>query len=389
MAAPWSLAKPFHASLIAYLLWSGIAGIAFIHEGPKISHPRLGDLSRRVPHVACDATRQKQREKQKGDYRRSSIAASGAYIAGIMSLLGNPKKATAEAKKVLVTGANSGIGLATAIELAVRGWQIVPLCRSESKIREATEDITDLVDDARVDKPLPCELADLRSVGACVKSLRSGPKFDALIFNAGIDGAPLERSPQGQELHFAVNHLGHFGLWTGLKDYVKDDVRVVSVTSSAAVDAQLDLDDLTWEKRSYGRHEAYATSKACNVLFTEELSRRFHESGSFASANVIDPGPTATQIVRYALPERALQRKDMAPIQLAKQARLFGLKTPQQAAEGIVWLSDSSEVRQVPDGQWWSGVKTLFPQIDLAWHNEAVAKNLWERSEELVKPFVV
>lgn len=124
------------------------------------------------------------------------------------------------------------------------------------------------------------------------------------------------------------------------------------------------------------------------MLFTDELARRFHGKGSFASANCIDPGPTATQIVRYAYPERALQRKDMTQMQLEKQARMFGLKTPAQAAQGVVWLSESNEVRQLPDGQWWNGPKILFPSVELSWRNEAMAKGLWETSEEFVKPFL-
>jgi len=318
--------------------------------------------------------------------RRGTIAATTACIA---SFLGSQQTTAETQRTVLITGANSGIGLATAIDLAGKGWKVVPLCRSQGKLRETLEDITDLVPDANIETTPPCELSDLRSVGACINKIKtSGNKFDALIFNAGIDGAPFQKTAQGHELHFAVNHLSHFALRNGLKDVVKDDHRVVSVTSSAALDAEVDLSDLTWEKRTYGRHDAYAASKACNVLFTDELARRFHGKGSFASANCIDPGPTATQIVRYAYPERALQRKDMTPMQLEKQARMFGLKTPAQAAQGVVWLSESNEVRQLPDGQWWNGPKILFPSVELSWRNEAMAKGLWETSEEFVKPFL-
>lgn len=293
-------------------------------------------------------------------------------------------------RRALITGANSGIGLATAVDLASKGWEVVPLCRSKEKAREKKEDIADLVPEAVIGEvDVPCDLADLPSVARCAKALsRSTGQFDALIFNAGIDGAPLERTPQGQELHFAVNHLGHFALWMGLKSCLAEKVRVVTVTSSAALDAELDLDDLDWKRRDYGRHEAYAASKACNVLFAEELARRFHAKGSFASANSIDPGPTATQIVRYSLPERALQRRDMDPAQLARQARLFGLKTPSQAAEGIVWLADSAEAGKLPDGQWWSAPGTLFPAPTLSWNTEALAEELWKRSEALVKDYV-
>ena len=321
--------------------------------------------------------------------RRYPLSAGSVLLGWVAGSVGCSSSRAASRKRALVTGANSGIGLATATDLATKGWEVVPLCRSIEKSREAREDIVDLVSDAKIDVVnCPCDLADLRSVGSCLAALRAEGPFDALIFNAGIDGAPLERTPQGQELHFATNHLGHFALFVGLQSSLTDNARVVTVTSSAALDAELDLDDLAWERRAYGRHEAYAASKACNVLFADELSRQFHAKGSFASANSTDPGPTATQIVRYALPERALQRRDMDPIQLAKQARMFGLKTPSQAAEGIVWLVDSPEAGKLSDGQWWSGPGALFPAPSLAWRQEGVAQALWTKSEDLVRPFV-
>ena len=85
------------------------------------------------------------------------------------------------------------------------------------KWNDTLKDITDLVPDANVETTPPCELSDLRSVGACINKIKtSGNKFDALIFNAGIDGAPFQKTAQGHELHFAVNHLSHFALWSGL-----------------------------------------------------------------------------------------------------------------------------------------------------------------------------
>lgn len=83
--------------------------------------------------------------------------------------------------------------------------------------KNTLKDITDLVPDGNIETTPPCELSDLRSVGACINKIKaSGNKFDALIFNAGIDGAPFQKTAQGHELHFAVNHLSHFALWNGL-----------------------------------------------------------------------------------------------------------------------------------------------------------------------------
>ncbi|CAK0824523.1 unnamed protein product [Prorocentrum cordatum] len=81
-----------------------------------------------------------------------------------------------------------------------------------------------------------------------------------------------------REWHFGVNHLGHFALYRAVRGLLpQEDSRVISVTSSAALDAELVLDDLAWERREYGRHAAYSTSKACNVLFVDELARRAAE----------------------------------------------------------------------------------------------------------------
>lgn len=198
--------------------------------------------------------------------------------------------------------------------------------------KNTLKDITDLVPDGNIETTPPCELSDLRSVGACINKIKaSGNKFDALIFNAGIDGAPFQKTAQGHELHFAVNHLSHFALWNGLifglkqwpfcffqicclfsdylwiwwndtskhiklpwpalldwladsifhliprirKDAVKDDHRVVSVTSSAALDAEVDLSDLTWEKR------LLVTPMAAKSKSTLPWATRWHYIATF------------------------------------------------------------------------------------------------------------
>ncbi|CAE8624389.1 unnamed protein product [Polarella glacialis] len=88
------------------------------------------------------------------------------------------------------------------------------------------------------------------------------------------------------------------------------------------------------------------------------------------------------------MPARADQRRGMTPKQIERQARMLRMKTPPQAAEGLVWLADSAEAGQA-SGNWFTGPETLFPAVEMPWRTEAAAKELWERSEALVRPFIL
>lgn len=341
--------------------------------------------------------------------RRRSIAAA---LAGTLAALGLKGKARGDEGQggsqrrrriAVITGANSGIGLATATELALRGWDVVPACRLEDKARLAASRISAAVPNARVRcLEAKCDLADLRSVasfGATLRRELGDTGLDALVLNAGIDGAPLTMSKQGLELHFAVNHLGHFGLWRSCSPLLEQALaqddrtspRVVSVTSSAALDAEMILGDLTWEWRKFTRREAYAQSKACNVLFSEELARRYataaKSSSRFVRSHVVDPGPTATQIVRYKLPKRAAQRLAMSPEQVDAQARNLKLNTPAEGASGPVWLADSEQAGTL-NGGWWIGPGLQAPPVELEWRSKPMAYELWAISEDLIAPYI-
>ncbi|MGD1257979.1 SDR family NAD(P)-dependent oxidoreductase [Mycobacterium seoulense] len=182
--------------------------------------------------------------------------------------------------KVIVTGANSGVGKATAAALAAAGHQVVLACRTPSKGRDAAREMRGDVSVARLD------LADLSSVREFADSVDS---VDVLINNAGVLGLPLTHTADGFEAHIGTNHLGHFALTCLLADRITD--RVVTVTSSTYAMARLHVEDLNWERRTYNWWSAYTESKLANAVFSVELARRG------ITTHLSDPGVSDSNII--------------------------------------------------------------------------------------------
>ncbi|APW96650.1 short-chain dehydrogenase [Halobiforma lacisalsi AJ5] len=200
-------------------------------------------------------------------------------------------------RTAVVTGANSGIGLETARELARNGATVVMACRSEGRGREAVRDIHDDVPDADL-RLEACDLADLESVRAFVGRI-ADERIDALINNAGTMAIPRSETEDGFETQFGVNHLGHFAL-TGLlleslATDAGDPARVVTVSSGLHERGEIDFDDLHGE-RSYDPWDAYGQSKLANVLFAYELERRFRTADTNAISVAVHPGYADTKL---------------------------------------------------------------------------------------------
>jgi NAD(P)-dependent dehydrogenase (short-subunit alcohol dehydrogenase family) len=189
-------------------------------------------------------------------------------------------------KTVVVTGANSGIGLATAKALAGYGAHVVFAVRDTAKGRRATEAVPG---DTEVRK---LDLADLASIRRFATDWQ-GP-IHLLINNAGVSAPELERTTDGFELMFGTNHLGPFALTNLLLPHVTG--RVVSLASQAERMGRINFDDLNWEHTPYKQSRAYATSKLANVLFSSELQRRLKAAGSSVLAVAAHPGFVATNI---------------------------------------------------------------------------------------------
>ena len=198
--------------------------------------------------------------------------------------------------RVIVTGANSGVGKATAANLAAAGHQVVLACRTPSKGVDAAREMRGDVSVARLD------LADLSSVREFADSVDS---VDVLINNAGVLGLPLTHTVDGFEAHIGTNYFGHFALTCLLADRIKD--RVVSVSSGTYVMARLHLEDLNWERRAYNAWSAYTESKLATAVFTVELARRgvtahLADPGITQSAIIADRAGVAARVVRHIQP---------------------------------------------------------------------------------------
>ena len=237
-------------------------------------------------------------------------------------------------RTVLVTGANTGIGLATASALAGQGWRVWVACRSEGKGAAAVAGIRAATGNDAVFL-LMLDLGDLSSVRACADAfLGRGEALHVLINNAGVGGARgLTR--QGFELMFGVNHLGHFLLTQLLLERLVSSApaRVVTVSSDAHYNARgIDWDALRRPARGITGLGEYAVSKLCNVLFSQELARRNEGTGVHAYA--LHPGVVASDIWRRVpWPVRPLVTRRMLTVDQGAQTSLYCATSPSVAGD--------------------------------------------------------
>ncbi|MER5275202.1 oxidoreductase [Streptomyces sp. NPDC002809] len=197
----------------------------------------------------------------------------------------------------VVTGANSGLGLATTRALARRGGHVILAVRDEDKGRRAVAEITAGQPDARLEVRR-LDLADLDSVRDFADRLHADrARLDVLVNNAGVMAPPRSLSPQGHESQFASNHLGHFALTGRLLGLLSAgrDPRVVTVSSANHRKARLFFDDITGERR-YSPMGYYNQSKLANAVFGHELHRRLTAVGSPVRSVLAHPGYTATNL---------------------------------------------------------------------------------------------
>ena len=268
----------------------------------------------------------------------------------------------------VVTGANSGIGLAAARAFAARGARVVLAVRDIDKGRRAAATIDGEAEVRALD------LADLASVRAFATAWDE--PIDVLVNNAGVMAVPEGRTADGFEMQIGTNHLGHFALTNLLLPRVRD--RVVVVASGAHRMGAIQLDDLNWEQGGYHRWRAYGQSKLANLLFTSELQRRLQAAGSHVRAVAAHPGWAATNLQSHT--GSVVQHVGM----------WLGNKLIAQSDEQGAWptlyaatqdLAGNSYVG--PDGfREGRGHPTLVGRSKAA-RDDEVARRLWELSEEL------
>ncbi len=200
-------------------------------------------------------------------------------------------------RTAVVTGANSGLGLATTRELARRGARVIMACRSTDKGESAASDIRRAAPEAKLDVR-PLDLGSLESIQAFANDLDlEAGKLDLLINNAGIMMTPQQTTHDGFELQLGTNHLGHFALTGLLLDAVQsaEAGRVVTLSSIEHKSGHIEFDDLQSED-GYAPRKAYRQSKLANAIFGVELDRRLRAAGSSAISVLAHPGYSDTNL---------------------------------------------------------------------------------------------
>jgi len=275
-------------------------------------------------------------------------------------------------KRVVITGATNGIGLAAAVELVRRGAQLTLVARSQSRAAEAVRRIRATRDGAAIDVLLAdlASQADVRRLAT--ELLAKYPRIQVLVNNAGAVYAARQLSPDGFELTWAVNHLAPFLLTTLLLDRLKASApaRIVTTSSGAHQGATIPFDDLTANRGAAGSgFPRYGQTKLANILFTAELARQLEGSG--VTANAYHPGFVASGFNRN---NGVLMRIGMA------LTRPFA-RSADKGAETLVWLVDSEDAGQY-SGAYFFDLRPVTPSA--AAQDAQAAQQLWRLSEDEV-----
>ena len=273
-------------------------------------------------------------------------------------------------KTCLVTGATSGIGEVTALELARMGACVVLVGRSPDRCEASVARIKQATGSSSVEY-LIADLSSLAQVRQAADQFKEKHShLEVLVNNAGAVFLRRQLSSDGFEMTFALNHLSYFLLTILLLDTLKASApaRIVNVSSDSHRGQQLDFNDLQIQK-SYGVMKAYGRSKLANMLFTYELSRRLN--GASVTVNALHPGAVATRIWEKGGPLNPLisivMRRFTIPVEK-------GAQTP-------IYLASSPDVEGVT-GQYFTNCKAV--RSDPASYDKASARRLWEMSLKMV-----
>lgn len=271
-------------------------------------------------------------------------------------------------KTVLITGANQGIGKASAMALGKMGASLVLVCRNEPKAREAVVDIEKA--GAKNVELIVGNLASQADVhGIAAKFMTSHERLDVLMNNAGVLVPSRRTTVDGIEETLAINHLAPFLLTNLLLDVLKKTprARIVNVSSRAHVGAKIHWEDVQLE-RGFSANKAYGQSKLCNILFTRELAKRLESTG--VTANSLHPGVIASGFGHTYGGAISVVLKALKPF----------LATPEEGAKTQVWLASSPEVAGVT-GRYFAKCKEVTPSQRAL--EEGAPERLWEISERL------
>ncbi len=293
-----------------------------------------------------------------------------------------------------ITGGTGGIGLAVCEALARKGARLLAVVRSEARGRELEQRLTGLVPGAVIE-PVIADLASLGAVReAAAEIARRAPRLEGLILNAAVVTDQRERTVDGLERQFAVNHLAGFLLATRLLPVLRAGApsRIVVVASRASRGASIDLENLS-SQGAYAPIRVYGTTKLENILFTRALARRLEGSG--ITVNALHPGAVRTALlatlIRHADGPPSLFARVVAPLRRvagAVKRRILPpppvikwWDTPEEAAERVVYLATSDSVAGTTGAYFENSREVEGPPLSL---DLDLAEGLWALSERMV-----
>lgn len=271
----------------------------------------------------------------------------------------------------MITGANTGIGKETAIDLATRGGKVYIACRDEDKSREALEDIREASKNSET-FALKLDLASIESIKEFSHTFHSlETQLHILVNNAGIMACPKSYTKDGFEMQIGTNHLGHFLLTNMLLDLLtkSSPSRIVVVASEGYKLGNINKEDLLSEK-SYNKLKAYGQSKLANILFANELSERLRGTG--VTVNSCHPGIIRTELGRHMDSWlRTIYRPILKPL----------YKTIHEGAQTSIRLAVDPDLQNVT-GKYFLDCEEFIPNQTA--RDVETGKWLWHKSSQII-----
>ena len=273
-----------------------------------------------------------------------------------------------DGKVAIVTGANSGMGMATVEALSDKGATVIMLCRSEERGKEAIFKLTENKE-RNLDLIL-CDLGDYESIRNFAKAVKEKyDHIDILVNNAGFISLDRQETKEGLERQFGINHIGHFLLTKELLELMGKGSRIVNVASGAHKTGKIHFDDINLTK-GFNVIKAYSQSKLANVLFTRELARRVADRG--ITVNCCHPGAVATNI--------GIDRDTGFGKTITGLLKPF-FQTPMEGARTAIFLASDKSVENITGGYFY---KCKIAKSSKRSKSKKLAKKLFELSEKLV-----
>lgn len=283
-----------------------------------------------------------------------------------------------KSKNILLTGATSGIGNATAKALVEKKANLIFLARNKDRAEQTKQELLSLGKNTLVEYII-CDLSSMESVHNAVEEYKSKyDNLDVLINCAGTMQGKRLVTDEGFEFTIAVNYFAPFLLSNGLLDLLKksESARIINVTSGLAKNSSIDLEDLQSEKKFKGM-DVYSMTKLLDIIFTYSLHEKLREENNEnISVNVMHPGLVKTNLGRdSSFIQRFIFNNFVT--------RFMG-NSVEEGADTIVYLTTSDEISGV-SGKYWAKREQL--ESSEVTYNKEIQKELWSKTEELLKAY--